>query len=117
MLRELTLTNNKIEAVPFELSNLTPKVLQVVALQGNPIGDPRIRRFIADAKPSLVKDLLGHLQKQGPATGAKKGEGAGKKCKGKKEKVQAEGEEDIDNDGDLSALLAQINGVGSGDED
>jgi len=66
-----------------------------------------------------VKDLLGHLQKQGPAAQGKKGSGGGKKKgKGKKDKAPVEeDEEDGDDDEDLSALLAQINGGGSGDED
>ncbi|KAG8458552.1 hypothetical protein KFE25_003087 [Diacronema lutheri] len=125
-LRELTLTNNQIDELPVELAELQPKVLQVVALAGNPIRDPRIRRFIEDARPSLVKDLLAHVRKHGVSAASRTGGGGGggggggvascggggakKKGKGKG-KAAAEEDEPADaDDGDLSALLAQING-------
>lgn len=110
-LRELTLMDNAIQELPIELAELQPKVLQVVALQGNPIKDPRIRRFIDDGRPSLVKDLLAHVKKHGASSGgaaAKKG-GAGGKRKGKAKKEASSDEEGGDDaDDDLSALLAQL---------
>lgn len=91
-----------------------------MALAGNPIKDPRIRRFIEDARPSLVKDLLAHVKKHGASSGGKAGGGGGGKKKGKgkgKGKAAADDEEETgeDGDGDLSALLAQLNG--GSDED
>lgn len=116
-LRELTLTGNQIEELPAELAELQPKVLQVLALANNPIKDPRVRRFIDDARPSLVKDMLAHVKKHGaqsaPAKGGSKKGGGGGKKKGKGGKaVEEEPDDDADgdDDGDLSALLAQIGG-------
>ena len=56
-----------------ELSNLTVKKLQSVKLRDNPLADPRIRRFVEDDSPTLVKDLLNHVKKFGF-----KGEDAGR---------------------------------------
>ena len=47
MLVSLDLSANKIAQIPIELGNLTPKKLQTVRLHGNPLADPRIRRFVA----------------------------------------------------------------------
>ena len=61
----LDLGHNLIEQIPVELGNLTPKKLQSVRLAGNPLADPRIRRFVEDDSPTLVKDLLNHVKKHG----------------------------------------------------
>ena len=58
MLVMLDLAGNKIEQVPIELGSLTVKKLQSVKLKANPLADPRIRRFVEDDSPTLVKDLL-----------------------------------------------------------
>ena len=51
----LDLAHNQIEQVPMELSNLTVKKLQSVKLRENPLADPRIRRFVEDDSPTLVR--------------------------------------------------------------
>ena len=51
--------------MPIELGQLTIKKLQAVKLQGNPLADARIRRFVEEDKPDLVKDLLNHVRKNG----------------------------------------------------
>ena len=51
--------------IPIEWGNLTEKKLQHVRLAGNPLADPRIRRFVETDAPSMVKDLLNHLRKNG----------------------------------------------------
>jgi len=86
----------------------------VVALKGNPLSDPRVRRFVEDDRPSMVKDLLAHLKKHG---GPSSGGGGKKGGKGKKKgKGKAQDEDDDDGHGeaeggdDLAALLAQMAG-------
>ena len=63
--------------IPIEWGNLTEKKLQHVRLAGNPLADPRIRRFVETDAPSMVKDLLNHVRKNGfkgdAAGGGKKG--------------------------------------------
>ena len=54
-------------------------------LQGNPLADARIRRFVEDDTPTLVKDLLNHVRKNGCKGEAAAG-GGGKKGGGKKGK-------------------------------
>jgi len=117
MLVTLDLSANQIEQVPIELGNLTVKKLQSVKLQGNPLADPRIRRFVEDDSPTLVKDLLNHVRKNGykgeAAGGGKKGGGKkGKKGKGKGAAV----EEEDDEDADVAALLAQMAAGGDSDD-
>mmetsp|Transcript_4992 Transcript_4992/g.16731 ORF Transcript_4992/g.16731 Transcript_4992/m.16731 type:complete len:497 (+) Transcript_4992:37-1527(+) len=119
MLRDLTLTDNRLEGLPGALAELTPKVLHEVRLQNNPIKDPRVRRFVEEDKPSMVKDLLAHLKKTGGSDAGAGAGGGGKKGKkkGKAKVVEVEEPEASgDDDGDLSALIAQINGGGE-DED
>jgi len=98
--------------VPIEFGNLSVKKLQGVSLKSNPLADARIRRFVEEDAPTLVKDLLNHVRKngwKGDAGGAKKGGGGkkGKKAKGKAAAV----EEDEEGDGDASIaeLLAAMN--------
>lgn len=67
MLTALDLCDNKIEQIPMALGGLSPKKLQSVRLSGNPLADPRIRRFVEQDAPSLVKDLLNHVAKSGCA--------------------------------------------------
>lgn len=98
-----------------------PQVLQVMALAGNPIKDPRVRRFIEEARPSFVKDLLAHVKKHGASSGSKKGGAAGGKKRGKgKGRAAAEEEGEAagegGDDGDLSALLAQLAGGSDGED-
>ena len=77
-----------------EWGSLTEKKLQQVRLAGNPLADPRIRRFVDGDAPSMVKDLLNHVRKHGfkvDAGGGKKGK-KGKKGKGDAdEEGEAEG--------------------------
>ena len=97
--------------MPIEFGNLSVKKLQGVSLKSNPLADARIRRFVEEDAPPLVKDLLNHVRKngwKGDAGGAKKGGGKkGKKAKGKAAAV----EEDEEGDGDASIaeLLAAMN--------
>jgi hypothetical protein len=107
--------------VPIELGTLTVKKLQYVKLKENPLADPRIRRFVEDDAPTLVKDLLNHVRKNGykgeVAAGAgKKGGGGGKKGKKGKGKAAAAEDEEEDDDADVAALLAQMAGGGSDDD-
>ena len=94
-----------------EWGSLTEKKLQQVRLAGNPLADPRIRRFVDGDAPSMVKDLLNHVRKHGfkvDAGGGKKGK------KGKKAAATPSGSEDEgeDNIADLLAAMAK----GSDDE-
>ena len=109
--------------VPIELGNLTVKKLQAVKLKGNPLADARIRRFVDEDTPTLVKDLLNHVRKNGykgeAAAGGKKGGGGGGGKKGKKGKGKAaavEEEDDEDGDASIAELLAAMN-KGSDSED
>jgi len=121
MLVSLDLSANHIEQIPIELGNLSPKKLQAVRLQGNPLADPRIRRFVEQDEPTMVKDLLNHVKKngfRGDDGGAKKGGGGGKKGKkGKKAGKQQEQDDDGDEpEGSIAELLAAMN-QGSDDDD
>lgn len=105
--------------IPIEWGNLTEKKLQHVRLAGNPLADPRIRRFVETDAPSMVKDLLNHLRKngyRGEEGGGKKGGGKrGKKGKGKAAVVEEEPDQE-DGEDDFAAMLASINN-GSDDQD
>lgn len=108
--------------MPIELGNLTVKKLQAVKLRGNPLADARIRRFVEDDSPTLVKDLLNHVRKngyKGEAAGGGKGKGGGKKGKKGKGKAAAEPESEDDGEADASIaeLLAQMGGGSDSDED
>ena len=111
--------------MPIELGNLTVKKLMAAKLKGNPLVDARIRRFVEDDTPTLVKDLLNHVRKNGykgesAASGGKKGGGGkkGKKGKGKAEKVASDSEGDDDGGDAMAQLLAQMAaGNNSEDED
>ena len=73
--------------VPIELGSLTVKKLAGVKLKGNPLADARIRRFVDEDTPTLVKDLLNHVRKNGfKGEVAAKGGGGGGGKKGKKKK-------------------------------
>lgn len=117
LLVNIDLAGNLIEQVPIELGTLTVKKLQSVKLGDNPLADPRIRRFVEDDAPTLVKDLLNHVRKNGfkgeaATAGGKKGGGGGKKGKkGKGKAAAAEEEDEDDGDVDVAALLlAQMGG-------
>ena len=105
--------------VPIELGSLTVKKLAGVKLKGNPLADARIRRFVDEDTPTLVKDLLNHVRKNGfkgeAAGGGKKGGGKkGKKGKGAKaEVVEEEGEEDAS----IAELLAAMGGGSDSEEE
>jgi hypothetical protein len=114
----LDLSDNAIEQVPIEMGQLTVKKLQSVKLRDNSLADPRIRRFVEEDSPTLVKDLLNHVKKNGykgeaAGGGGKKGGKKGKKGKGKA--VAAE-ESDDDDNADISALLAQMAGGSDSDD-
>ena len=107
--------------VPIELGNLTVKKLQAVKLKDNPLADARIRRFVDEDKPDLVKDLLNHVRKNGykgeaASGGGKKGGGKKGKGKGKKAAVEEEASDDGDADASIAELLAAMGG-GSDDDD
>ena len=91
-LQTVDLASNRIVEVPIELGNLTVKKLQSVVLKDNPLRDARIRRFVEDDSPTLVKDLLNHVRKngfKGDASISKGGGGKkGKKGKGKQPAAQ-----------------------------
>ena len=114
-----------LSQVPIELGNLTVKKLMACKLKGNPLVDARIRRFVEDDSPTMVKDLLNHVRKNGykgesAASGGKKGGGGkkGKKGKGKAEKVASDSEGDDDGGDAMAQLLAQMAaGNNSDDED
>ena len=94
------------------------KKLQSVRLPGNPLADPRIRRFVEEDAPSMVKDFLNHVRKngfKGDESGGKKGGKKGKKGKGKAAAVE-ELEDGDDGDDNIADLLAALN-KGSDDED
>jgi len=118
LLTSVDFASNKIEQVPIELGNLTVKKLQQVVLKDNPLKDARIRRFVEDDSPTLVKDLLNHVRKNGWKGDAPAAKG-GKKGKGKKGKGQAaaapQEEDDSDGDANIAELLAAMN-KGSGDD-
>ncbi|KAL1529338.1 hypothetical protein AB1Y20_000292 [Prymnesium parvum] len=116
-LQMIDLAGNKITEVPIELGNLTVKKLQSVVLKGNPLRDARIRRFVEDDSPTLVKDLLNHVRKNGFKGEAPPSKGGGKKGKKGKNKASAQAEE-LEDDGEdnIAALLAAM-GKGSDDED
>ena len=121
MLVSLDLAANAIEQVPIELGNLTVKKLQAVKLQGNPLADARIRRFVEEDTPTLVKDLLNHVRKNGfkgeaAAGGAKKGGGGKKGKKGKGKAAAVEEDEEGDEDANIAELLAQMGGGSDDDE-
>ena len=122
MLVSLDLSANKIAQIPIELGNLTPKKLQTVRLHGNPLADPRIRRFVENDEPSLVKDLLNHVKKngyKGDGGGGGGGGGKGKGKKGKKGKAakEEEPEDEEDTDANIADLLAAMGGGSGSDED
>ena len=114
MLSTLDLASNAIEQVPIELGQLTVKKLLHVRLAGNPLKDPRIRRFIEDNSPTLVKDLLNHVRKNGykgeeAAGGGKQGGKGGKKGKkGKGKPAKVESESGSEGGDDIAALLAAM---------
>jgi hypothetical protein len=109
--------------VPIELGNLTVKKLMACKLKGNPLADARIRRFVEDDSPTMVKDLLNHVRKNGykgeSASGGKKGGGGkkGKKGKGKAEKVESESDGDDDGGDAMAQLLAQMAAGNDSDDD
>ena len=107
--------------VPIELGNLTVKKLMATKLKGNPLADARIRRFVEDDTPTLVKDLLNHVRKNGYKGEAPKGGGGkkgGKKGKGKGKAEKVESEEEEDADASIAELLAAMGGGSdSSDED
>ncbi len=119
MLAHLDLAENAIVNIPIELCKLTPKKLQSVRLAGNPLADPRIRRFVDDDSPTMVKDLINHVKKHGykgdGGGGGKKG-GGKKGKKGKAKAAKEESEEEDDGDTDVAALLAAM-AAGSDDDD
>ena len=120
-LQTIDLASNKIVEVPIELGNLTVKKLQSVVLKDNPLRDARIRRFVEDDSPTLVKDLLNHVRKngfKGDAAASKGGGGGkkGKKGKGKQAAVAQEEEDEGEGEDSIAALLAAM-GKGSDDED
>jgi len=118
MLVSLDLGYNQIQQIPIELGKLNVKKLQSVRLQGNPLVDPRIRRFVEQDDPNLVKDLLNHVRKngfKGEESGGKKG-GGKKGKKGKKAAAAKEEDDDEDKDASIAELLAAMN-QGSDDED
>ena len=122
MLQAVDLSHNSVEQIPIEWGNLTEKKLQSVRLAGNPLADPRIRRFVEQDQPSMVKDLLNHVRKngyKGDSGGGKKGGGGGKKGKkGKGKAAAVEEPEECDGSGedDFAAMLASIN-TGGDDSD
>ena len=121
MLVSLDLSANKIAQIPIELGNLTPKKLQTVRLHGNPLADPRIRRFVENDEPSLVKDLLNHVKKNGykgdGGGGGGGGKGKGKKGKKGKAAKEEEPEDEEDTDANIADLLAAMGGGSGSDED
>jgi len=120
MLVSLDLCDNKIEQIPIEMGGLSPKKLQAVRLKGNPLADPRIRRFVENDAPSMVKDLLNHVAKngyRGDEGGAGK-KGKKGKGKGKSEKPPPSDSEDGDDpEGSIADMLAAINASGSDSEE
>ena len=78
--------------MPIELGNLTVKKLQAVKLKGNPLADARIRRFVDEDTPTLVKDLLNHVRKNGykgeAAAGGKKEEEEEEERRARREKAR-----------------------------
>ena len=93
-----------------EWGNLTEKKLQQVRLAGNPLADPRIRRFVESDAPSMVKDLLNHVRKHGfkeDAGGGKKGGKKGKKGKKAAASPSASDDDGEDNIADLLAAMAK----------
>jgi len=124
MLEKLDLAENAIEQVPIELGNLTVKKLMAAKLKGNPLVDARIRRFVEDDTPTLVKDLLNHVRKNGykgeapgGAGGGKKGGKGGKKGKGKGKAEKVESEDEEDNDASIAELLAAMGGGSDSSDD
>jgi len=118
MLVSLDLAHNKIQQIPIELGKLNVKKLQSVRLQGNPLADPRIRRFVEQDEPTLVKDLLNHVRKhgfKGEEASGKKG-GGGKKGKKGKKAAKAESSDEEEGDASIAELLAAM-GKGSDEED
>jgi len=117
MLAALDLSGNQVRQVPIELGSLSPKKLQTVRLAGNPLADPRIRRFVETDAPTLVKDLLNHVAKNGhkeeaaAAAGGKKG----KKGKGKAAAPPPSDDDDDEPEGSVADLLAALN-ASSGSE-
>jgi len=112
MLAALDLSGNQVRHVPVELGSLSPKKLQTVRLAGNPLADPRIRRFVETDAPTLVKDLLNHVAKNGHTEAAAAAGGGGKKGKKGKGKAAAAPPSDDDDDepeGSVADLLAALN--------
>ena len=110
--------------MPIELGNLTVKKLMAAKLKGNPLVDARIRRFVEDDTPTLVKDLLNHVRKNGykgeapgGAGGGKKGGKGGKKGKGKGKAEKVESEDEEDNDASIAELLAAMGGGSDSSDD
>ena len=107
--------------MPIELGNLTVKKLMACKLKANPLADARIRRFVEDDSPTMVKDLLNHVRKNGykgeSAAAGKKGGGKKvKKGKCKAEKIESESDGDDDGGDAMAQLLAQM-GAGSDSDD
>ena len=90
-------------------------------LHGNPLADPRIRRFVENDEPSLVKDLLNHVKKNGykgdGGGGGGGGKGKGKKGKKGKAAKEEEPEDEEDTDANIADLLAAMGGGSGSDED
>ena len=101
--------------MPIELGSLTVKKLAGVKLKGNPLADARIRRFVDEDTPTLVKDLLNHVRKNGFKGEAAGGGKKGKKGKGAKAEVveEEEGEEDAS----IAELLAAMGGGSDSEEE
>ena len=114
MLVSLDMSHNKIQQIPVELGNLTVKKLQTARFAGNPLADPRIRRFVDEDSPSMVKDLLNHVRKNGWKEEQGKGRGKGKKGKGDGGRAVEE-EPESDDNADIAALLAQMGGGSDSD--
>ena len=94
-----------------EWGNLTEKKLQQVRLAGNPLADPRIRRFVESDAPSMLNHVRKHGFK-GDAGGGKKGGKKGKKGKKAAASPSASDDDGEDNIADLLAAMAK----GSDDE-
>ena len=100
---------------------MTVKKLAGVKLKGNPLADARIRRFVDEDTPTLVKDLLNHVRKngfKGEAAGGGKKSGGGKKGKkGKGAKAEVVEEEEGEEDASIAELLAAMGGGSDSEEE
>jgi len=113
MLVSLDLCDNKIAQIPMELGALSPKKLQAVRLVGNPLADPRIRRFVETDAPTLVKDLLNHVAKNGFQGDEAAGKGKKGKGKGKAKAEKPPSDDEDGPEGSIAEMLAALNASGS----